>query len=101
MWRIDWEVGRGGQRLEHRRPVKRNVDPDGERADEDLNQGPDRVELRRDWTGFSRYSLKLTQPTEFADKDKGACQELLELALNLRVIIKLSGLRFSWIFEVR
>lgn len=93
-------MGRGGRRLEHRRPVKRNVEADGEKADDDLNQGPARVELKRDWTGFSRYSVKLTQPTEFADKDRGACQELLELALNLIVIIKLSGLRFSWICEL-
>ena len=37
VWRIDWEVGNGGGRLQYRRLVTRNVETDKERVDENLH----------------------------------------------------------------
>lgn len=61
-------MGRDGWRLEYRRPVKRSVETDQERADENWKEGSDRTEGKRDWT--QQMFSELTQPIEFADKGR-------------------------------
>lgn len=37
VWRIDWEMGKGGWRLENRSPVERNVETEQEMFGKSVN----------------------------------------------------------------